>query len=433
MKSAFRLLLTTTSAVIFAGSEAYSQGNTVQNSSDSLRLPNVIKEVILNNDRVAAARYSEQAALAKIGPAGSWDDPMLMAGVVNLPTSFDFKEDGMTMKMIGLSQNIPYAGQKGLQAGAARAESKAAYENRRYVEIEAATNAKFAFLNLYYQNQILKDIINQRDLLKDIAESVLAKFRTDGASQADISAAQADLWRMESDILSAQQEVETAQNNLSALMGREPGSSLPPPAKPSIQALPEAVQIWLDSAKRNYPPLQRLSWLADSYDLAARSAGRMRWPMLNLAANYGFRSDSPMEERMDMVGFQATLSLPFFSGRQQGAMASSMKAMKYNVNAEAAQLRLEVESDLRTSYSKIRRLSRSLQIYRERIIPAGRDAYRSTLAGYSSDRASFADLQRYAMTIYKDQISANQIEYELLYSIAEAERYISAPEDFKSQ
>ena len=68
-------------------------------------------------------RYMEKAAEAKAKSAGAWDDPMLMVGVANLPTSFDFKMDPMTMKMLGLSQNIPYAGQKGLQKKAARAEA----------------------------------------------------------------------------------------------------------------------------------------------------------------------------------------------------------------------------------------------------------------------------------------------------------------------
>ena len=89
----------------------------------TLSLSDVIQNVLKNNDQAAAARYMEKAAQKKIGIAGAWDDPMLMLGVVNLPTSFDFKEDMMTMKMIGISQNIPYAGQKSSLGHAARADA----------------------------------------------------------------------------------------------------------------------------------------------------------------------------------------------------------------------------------------------------------------------------------------------------------------------
>ncbi|MCX6833822.1 MAG: TolC family protein, partial [candidate division Zixibacteria bacterium] len=112
-------------AAVFPASRVFSQ------SADSLRLDQVIQDVIRHNNRVAAAQYMEEAAKAKVGPAGAWDDPMLMLGVANLPTSFDFSMDPMTMKMIGLSQNIPYAGQKGLQAKAAKAEAEAVTEDRQ--------------------------------------------------------------------------------------------------------------------------------------------------------------------------------------------------------------------------------------------------------------------------------------------------------------
>ena len=97
-------------------SEAESIGRpaSVLLPKDSLSVEDAIKEVIEHNDRAAAASFMEKAAIEKIGPAGAWDDPMLMIGVQNLPTNFDFKMDPMTMRMIGIGQNIPYAGQKGL-------------------------------------------------------------------------------------------------------------------------------------------------------------------------------------------------------------------------------------------------------------------------------------------------------------------------------
>ncbi|HBY99752.1 MAG TPA: hypothetical protein DEO84_00390, partial [candidate division Zixibacteria bacterium] len=55
-------------------------------SGDTLRMDEVAKYVVTHNDRAAAMRLMEKAARAKIGPAGAWDDPMLMVGVTGLPT-----------------------------------------------------------------------------------------------------------------------------------------------------------------------------------------------------------------------------------------------------------------------------------------------------------------------------------------------------------
>ena len=157
------------SLVVLSVVVSYSQ------TSDSLRLGQVIQDVLKNNNRVAAARYMEQAAKAKVGPAGAWDDPMLMLGVANLPTSLDFKMDPMTMKMVGLSQNIPYAGQKGLQSKAAKAEASAAMEDRYAMEVDKAMAARWAFADLYYRTKSLFDLGAQFELLGDVVASAKSK------------------------------------------------------------------------------------------------------------------------------------------------------------------------------------------------------------------------------------------------------------------
>jgi len=164
------------------------------------------------------------------------------------------------------------------------------------------------------------------------------------------------------------------------------------------------------------------------YAFSSTSAKRMRGPMLKLSANYGLRADTPMEDRMDMLGFQAEFSLPIFSGRRQGDMALSMDAMRQSADADAVQMWREVEADLKTMHNKIRRLSESLGLYHDRITPADEDAYNSAFAGYSANREMFADLLMRAVTIYRDRIMAHRLAWELARTIAEVEKYTTDPE-----
>lgn len=391
---------------------------------DSLHLDQVITDVLQHNDRAAAARYMEQSAKSKIGPAGAWDDPMVMLGIDNVPTSFDFTMDPMTMKMVGLSQNIPYAGQKGLQKKAAQADAEAAGADRREVQLDLITAAKTAYFDLFYRRRTLDDLTHQHDLLDQVVQSVRAKLTTNQANQEDVVAAQADLWRLESEILSAQQEVDAAWSNLRSLRGRDTGDSIPSLATPPIAESPDSVGPWLAAARAHYPPLQRLQRQSISYGFSAAAAQRMRLPMLNLQAKYGMRTGSDMGvPRDNMLSLQATFSLPIFSGRQQGQMALSMQSMQKSVDAEAMQLWRETEANLRTLHRRVRRLTESLDLYRDRIIPAAQEAYASALAGYNSSRTSFVSLLTYAVSIYRDRITANQIANELARAMAEAERY----------
>jgi cobalt-zinc-cadmium efflux system outer membrane protein len=400
-----------------------AQGEPEAQSISSLTLDAAVASVIRHNDRAAASRYMAVAAERKIGPAGAWDDPMLMVGVANLPTSGSFTSDMMTMTMVGLSQTIPYAGQKGLAANAAAAQAAAEAEMSRGTEIDLVTAAKLAFFECYYRRRILDDLQSQRDLLQQVVASVQAKLRTNQANQEDLSAAQADLWRLDARILSAGQEVDAARYDLSALMGSAPDDTAPVLTAPPTTPIPTTVELWERAAEAHYPPLRRLAKLAESYSQAARAASRMRWPMLTLNASYGFRRDGPAGPRDDMIDFGANLSLPIFAGRKQSDMALSMQAMQQSSDAQARQLWLDVRGKLRTLHARAHRLDESIDLYRARIIPAADDAFRSAFAGYSANRTSFLSLLTYAGGIYRDRVTADLLQLDLARTLAEAERY----------
>lgn len=118
-------------------------------ASDSLRIEDVINDVLRNNNSIVAAEYMELAAKERASSTGKWDDPMLMVGVANLPTSFDFKMDPMTMQMIGLSQNIPLAGSNRLERKVAIAEANVASQDRRTMQADMIMVARFAFADLF--------------------------------------------------------------------------------------------------------------------------------------------------------------------------------------------------------------------------------------------------------------------------------------------
>ncbi|MEK7875873.1 MAG: TolC family protein, partial [Pseudomonadota bacterium] len=76
----------------------------------------LVSEALQNNPEIQAARKEREAAQHRVAPAGALDDPMLEAGIVSLPLeSLSFRREDMTMKMLGLSQKLPYPGKRGLR------------------------------------------------------------------------------------------------------------------------------------------------------------------------------------------------------------------------------------------------------------------------------------------------------------------------------
>jgi cobalt-zinc-cadmium efflux system outer membrane protein len=408
--------------LLLASASVSASPQNIGQPGDSVTLDQVIQDVVRNNDRLAAARYMEEATRAKIGSAGTWDDPMLMLGVTGLPTSFDFAMEDMTMKMIGLSQRIPYAGEKGLQTKAAQSEALASTEERRSMELDLVTAAKFAFFDAYYREKSLADIQRQRGLQEQVVQSTLSRLESGQGSQDEVLTAQADLWRLESSILSVESQVFAARQQLNSLRGVESDSTNKSLAAPTV-VVPGTPDKWLADAQGHYPPLLKLKQQSESYAYSAAASRRMRWPMLDLSADYGFRADGPMGPRDDMLGFRATLSLPLFSRRQQGSMAGSMEAMRQSADAEAQQVWRDVRSDLLSLHDRSQRLSQSLALYRERIIPAAEDACQAAIAGYTSNRIALTTVLNYTAAIYRDRITLNELANELARTLAQAEKY----------
>ena len=88
------------------------------------QLADLLSEAVANNPELAAARSERDAAQQRIAPAGALEDPMLELGVINAPLDpLSLRREDMTMKMLGLSQKLPFAGKRDLRRAVATADA----------------------------------------------------------------------------------------------------------------------------------------------------------------------------------------------------------------------------------------------------------------------------------------------------------------------
>lgn len=408
----------TLTAVLLIGSNGFTA------PPDTVRLDEVVRQVVAQNDRLAAMRYMEDAAQHRIGPAGAWDDPMLMLGVANLPTSLKFDRDMMTMKTIGLSQSIPYAGQKGLAAKAATAEAAISGDDAESMRRDLVATATTAYADLYYRRQAVTQLAAQYELLDQVVGSTRAKLTVNQAPQGELLAAQAEQWRLQAQLVMAESDAQESGFRLNALQGIEPLTPIGTLTEPVWDSLPLTPEPWLAETRESYPPLARLSHQAESYGFSSKAATRMSWPMLGLSAEYGARgsADMPLE---DMVSVQANISLPLFSGRAQRKMARSMAAMQASSISEEAQLWRDVQAELIALHLHALHYHDNVSLYEERILPASEDAFRGALAGYTTNRTALTTVLDYALAITRDRLTLLEQKRLLARTMAEAGRYLN--------
>jgi outer membrane protein TolC len=404
---------------------------TSSKAGEALTLDRVIRETLANNGQFASAKQMAQSATAKARSAGAWDDPMLMLGVANLPTNFDFRMDPMTMTMVGLSQTIPWAGQKGLSARAAGQSAQAAGAMSDQTAVDLLVSARRAYYDLYFKQQILFELRRQREVYSELVQTATDRYRIGLGGQEDVTTAQAAAYRFESQIRSAEQEELAAEYRLGALIGSTLGDnpSLEPPAD---EMIPSADSLWTSPALKNYSALKRLSFQREGYDLSARSSRRMLWPMLTLSAAYGIRRDGPLmdgvsEKRDNMVSFQANVSLPIFAGKREGQMARSMDYMSLSVSAEKSQMERDMVAQVRSLFVRATKLRESIDGYTSDVIPAVDQSYQGALASYRTSKMTLGSLLNYLIQPINDRMTLLQLRLDLAMTISESMRYTTDP------
>lgn len=421
------ILLTLYQAVIAAAAQPDEKpaGFESRPRQSILRFADICSLVAADNENLKAKQYLRLSAQEGIEPAGAWDDPMLMAGVQNLPTSLDFGADMMTMTMIGLSVDLPYSGYKGLQRQAAAVEEKSARNDIVLTENQLYAAALTAYVDVYTRQVTINYLREERNLANQAWQSVKAKYIAAAASAADLAAAEAEIGRLDSDILSAEQEYREALAELYSLCGKTPPNPPPQIRPPKFNFSQEPLEVLLENA-RNYPAYTKLNMESEKYSLLARAAKRMRWPMISLSGYYGIRQANEMEKPSDLIGFQVSLSLPVFSGRRQSSMAAAEEAQRKASEARATQLWQETRNRLESLAERIRRLSEAKEIYANRVIPADSLALNSAMTGFVNGTISFVELAAHLRNVYRDLTALARFDYEIARSYAELSLYTGA-------
>lgn len=408
--------------LIFANQITFAQ-ESVLNAGEKpvYTLDKLYIEVLQANPRVVMWQKMEQASQKRIGPAGAWDDPMAMVGIMNLPTSFDFAMDPMTMRQAGLSQRIPISGYKGLLSRAARMTAEATKKSTDRGILELLASVKHSFAELFYTRAMQTVLQKQKEALTQIATIARSKLITNRAGQEEVLMAEADLARLEEEILMLQKEERAATAMLNSFRGKSEAEPIGELALPTFDSLPVTPESWIALTDQNNPELQRLILESKRFEFESRANFRMLWPMVDLNAAYGVRQPGPDGPRDNMITTTLSLNLPVFAPRKQISMGQEARLMAQSISAERLSMRLELVARIRTLFAELKRLDSTIAVYQTSVLPAIRLAYQTAVAGYASDRVDFIRLIMIETTLYQDELTLLRLQGARIQTEAQVE------------
>ena len=276
------------------------------------QLQELIAEAARNNPEIRAASHERLAARHRVSPAGALDDPMLEAGVINAPwPDLRLNREEMTMKMLGLSQRLPFPGKRGLRRDiAAKNAESVAYAYEETVN-RVARDVRVAYFELAFIVESARLVEKNKQVLEQFLRISESRYAVGQANQADVIKAQTQLSRMADELIKLGRERRVMEAELTLALGRESAAGAPVPAALRLREAPLQLEALRETALTQRPQLLGLRSLVDRSGKALDLARKDYYPDFDVKLSYGQRDRAPDGMRRDhMVSFTVAINLP---------------------------------------------------------------------------------------------------------------------------
>jgi outer membrane protein, heavy metal efflux system len=387
MKTTYLLLLS-----LFLISESPAEPNKAQRGSGPFSRPLSLNEVtataVANNPAIKEALAKWDAKKKRVTQDAAWDDLRVSAmsrtaRFVNIPPN------AFTDESVSIEQAIPLAGKNRARARIAARDAIAAYEEVRRQQLDVITKARIAYFRL--ANAYAQIELNDRNLasLRQIAEIARSRYEVGTQSAADVLNAETEA----SKLLEARRDLENTiaanQSQLNVLMNRDAFAPLTISGAP----MPNHNAVHVD-ALRSLVLVHRPEVLGARAKVEGQQSGvelaRRAWIPEPSITVQGQRYNGAAEG-LSEVDAGISFSIPWGNYRKYSAGVG--EARDNLAAAEHAKERAEIEAIgfLREAIQKADTAHHHVELFREKLIPQGRQAFEASQFAYEAGKSGFTE------------------------------------------
>lgn len=371
------------------------------------RLKELIAEAARNSPEIRAAGNERVAAQHRVSPAGALDDPMLEAGVINVPlTSQNFRREDMTMKMLGLSQRFPFPGKRDLRQDIAAKDAESVAHGYQETVNRVVRDVKTAYFELAFVAESARLVEKNKQVLEQFLKISESRYAVGQGNQADVLKAQTQLSRMADELIKLGRERRAIEAELIRALGRGSAAGAPVPAALRLREAPLQLEALRERALRERPQLMGLRSLVERSGKTLDLARADYYPDFDVKFSYGQR-DKTLDgmRRDDMLSFTVGINLPVWRETKRDPRVAEAVAMRNQaMDMYQAQLN-ELSSKLQQQVAGAEQSLKSARLYETGILPQARLAVESSLAAYRVNRVDFLTLLDNQMTVLSYEIS----------------------------
>jgi len=376
-------------------------------SSPSALLTSLIAEALEKNPEIQGALRERDAAHYRIAPAGALDDPVLEAGIINAPlASSPFNREDMTMKMIGLSQRLPFPGKRGLRKEVAARDAESVGHGYQETVNRVVRDIKLAYFDLGLILERTRIVEKNKLILEDLLHIAERHYGVGIGSLADALKAQTQVSRMTDELLKLAREKPAMEAELIRALNRRATSAAPIPEPPQLGEETLSLEALREAAFAQRPQLLALQSIVARNDKALELTRKNYYPDLDVRLSYGQR-DNMLDgaRRPDMVSLTVAMNLPIWRENKLEPRVRETLALRDQALDLYQAQRNEVNARLRQQVEMAEQNLKSARLYKTAILPQARLTVEASLSAYRVNRVDFLTLLDSQMTVFNYEIS----------------------------
>jgi outer membrane protein TolC len=338
------------------------------------------QQLAANNASVTAFR--EMAAAA-----GQLPDPVLKLGVDNLPVDgadrFSLSRDFMTMRRIGLSQELPGAQKRQLRSERFDREADRAFAEIQLNVANIERDTALAWIERYYTQQMRELVLRQIEETELQARTAESGFGVGRNSQADVFAARAAQVMLE-DRLS---QIDKQEKNATLMLARWIGAD----AQRPIAGVPAWQTSHLDDQKLDehiqlHPDLAMLRAQVEAARTEAKLAQANKHADWSVEAMYSQRGAA----FSNMVSIGVSIPLQWDRKNRQDREVAAKLALVDEAQARYEDMLRRHNAEIRSMLNDWNNGKARVARYRTQLIPLATQRAQASLTAYRTGRADLA-------------------------------------------
>jgi len=366
-------------------------------ASPPLTLAEALATAVDRSQQIAAQDAVVTSAREQAVSAAQLPDPVLKLGVDNLPLNgedrFSLTNDFMTMRRIGVMQEIPRAEKRQLRAERFERDAQRAQAERHMALVTVQRNTASAWLDCYYTQAMQGLLQRQLEETRHQVQAAETAFGSGRGSQADVFAARAALLLLE-DRLS---QIDRQARGASLMLARWVGTAAEraPAGPPPWQSTPLESALSMEHLQR-HPEMLVLAAQIETAKTDARLAQANKQADWTVEASYSQRGSA----YSNMVSFGVSIPLQLDPKNRQDREVSAKLALVNEAQARFDDLLRGHDAEMRSLLNDWRNGKERLARFKAQLIPT---AQQRTQAAVTSYRTGKGDLAA-ALSARRDEI-----------------------------